>query len=79
MGPGPPPRVRWVVYALLGGAAAATVGPYLVLVLVGLRCDRDRHPAPGPTVSPGRPERFIPASSSTGRRWVARGAGLGGV
>ncbi len=27
-------QVRWVVYALLGGAAAATVGPYLVLVLV---------------------------------------------
>ena len=27
-------QVRWIVYALLGGAAAATVGPYLVLVLV---------------------------------------------
>src|SRR4051794_17551825 len=26
---------RWVVYALLGGAAAATVGPWLVLVLLG--------------------------------------------
>jgi chromate transporter len=26
-------RVRWAVYVLLGGAAAATVGPYLVLVL----------------------------------------------
>jgi chromate transporter len=28
-------RLRWLAYALLGGAAAATVGPYLVLVLVG--------------------------------------------
>ncbi len=30
----PQPRARWVVYAMLGGTAAATVGPYLVLVLV---------------------------------------------
>ncbi len=28
-------RPRWVAYALLGGAAAAVVGPYLVLVLLG--------------------------------------------
>jgi chromate transporter len=27
-------RIRWVCYALLGGAAASTVGPYLVLVLL---------------------------------------------
>jgi chromate transporter len=27
-------RVRWALYALLGGAAAATIGPYLVLVLL---------------------------------------------
>jgi chromate transporter len=27
-------RTRWLVYLLLGGAAAATVGPYLVLVLL---------------------------------------------
>jgi chromate transporter len=27
-------RIRWVVYALVGGAAAAAVGPYLVLALV---------------------------------------------
>ena len=25
-------QARWVAYALVGGAAAATVGPYLVLV-----------------------------------------------
>jgi len=27
-------RVRWATYALLGGAASATIGPYLVLVLL---------------------------------------------
>jgi chromate transporter len=27
-------RARWAAYALLGGTAAATIGPYLVLVLV---------------------------------------------
>ena len=27
-------QMRWVVYGILGGVAAATVGPYLVLVLV---------------------------------------------
>ncbi len=29
-----PRRVRWIVYAAAGAAAAATVGPFLVLVLV---------------------------------------------
>ena len=28
-------RVRWIVYAVVGGAAAATVGTFLVLVLLG--------------------------------------------
>jgi chromate transporter len=28
-------RSRWIMYALLGGSAAATTGPYLVLVLFG--------------------------------------------
>src|SRR5262245_52154670 len=27
-------RVRWVVYAIAGGVSAATVGPYLVIVLI---------------------------------------------
>ena len=34
IGPGRRRRVRWVGYGLAGGAAAATVGPYLVLVLL---------------------------------------------
>jgi chromate transporter len=28
-------RLRWILYVLLGGAAAALIGPYLVLVLLG--------------------------------------------
>jgi chromate transporter len=27
-------RMRWIMYALLGGSAAAVIGPYLVLILV---------------------------------------------
>jgi chromate transporter len=34
IGTGHAQRGRWVAYGLLGGAAAATVGPYLVLVLL---------------------------------------------
>ena len=41
-------RARWVVYALLGAGAAATIGPYLVLILVacGLAEIAIRHAAP---------------------------------
>ena len=35
IGTGHAQRARWVAYGMLGGAAAATVGPYLVLVLLG--------------------------------------------
>ncbi len=34
-GPARARRVRWVLYALAGGAAAATIGTFLVLVLLG--------------------------------------------
>jgi chromate transporter len=34
IGEGRAPHTRWILYALLGGAAAATIGPYLVLVLL---------------------------------------------
>ncbi len=34
MGSGRAQRIRWACYALMGGAAASTVGPYLVLVLL---------------------------------------------
>jgi chromate transporter len=35
MGTSAPQRARWCAYALVGGVAAATIGPYLVLVLLG--------------------------------------------
>ena len=34
IGPARPERARWAAYALAGGTAAATVGAYLVLVLL---------------------------------------------
>lgn len=54
-------RIRWIIYALAGGLAAATVGPYLVVVLLscGLievvvrRQDR--------TSSAGSARAFVPA------------------
>jgi chromate transporter len=66
---------RWVVYAVAGGAAAAIVGPYLVVVLVacgvteiGLRRPTRPHPA-------GAPLGFLPV---VGAHAVAIG-GLGAV
>ncbi len=35
MGPAPSAKVRWVCYFLVGGISAATIGPFLVLVLLG--------------------------------------------
>lgn len=34
IGPSRPEKLRWAVYALAGGVSAATIGPYLVLVLL---------------------------------------------
>jgi chromate transporter len=54
-------RLRWVIYALVGGAAAATAGPYLVLVLLacgGLEIATRGQPRPP---APGSTGAFIPA------------------
>jgi chromate transporter len=32
-------RRRWILYALLGGLSAATIGPWLVLVMLGGACE----------------------------------------
>jgi chromate transporter len=71
MGDRPAQRVRWVVYAFLGSAAAGTIGPYLVLVLVicgvaEIMVRRESRPS-----SPGSARAFIPAV-------VAPGVTLGG-
>ena len=47
---GAPGRWRWVLYAVGGGAAAATVGPWLVVVLIGcglIELARTALPGPG--------------------------------
>jgi chromate transporter len=71
IGTGRPQRVRWIVYGLCGGTAAATVGPYLVLVLVGCGVTevmtRRRRQFP-----PSSARAFIPAL-------VLHGAAVGGL
>jgi chromate transporter len=65
-------RARWVVYALSGGAAAATVGPYLVLVLVGCGMSEIAIRRAGRPISPHPARAFLPAL-------VLHGAGVGGL
>jgi chromate transporter len=71
-GPQRPDRIRWVVYLLLGVAAAATVGPYLVAVLLacGLAEVVARRPRDGP--APG-PRALVPMAALPGV--VAGGVG----
>jgi chromate transporter len=61
IGTGRARQTRWVVYAVLGAAAAATVGPYLVLVLLtcGLTEIVVRHQ--GRSISSGSAPAVIPA------------------
>jgi chromate transporter len=72
IGVGQAPRVRWVVYALLGGTAAATIGPYLVLALVICGAVEIVVRREGRRRSPGPARAVIPAV-------VAHGAALGGL
>jgi len=65
-------KVRWVGYALLGGAAAASVGPYLVLVLVTCGVTEIVIRRQGRPLSPGSARAFIPAV-------VLHGAAVGGL
>ncbi len=65
-------QVRWVVYALLGGAAAATVGTYIVLVLVACGAAEIVIRRPGRPLFPGSARAFIPAV-------VLHGAAVGGL
>ncbi len=50
-------QVRWVVYAVAGGVAAATVGTYLVLVLLG--CGLVEVAVSGGVRWPQRPHAFV--------------------
>jgi chromate transporter len=67
-----PQQGRWIVYALVGGAAAATVGPYLVLVLVACGVTEIVIRRQGRPMSPGSLRAVIPAV-------VLHGAAVGGL
>jgi chromate transporter len=65
-------QVRWVVYALAGGAASATVGPYLVLVLLACGVTEIVIRRAGRPSPPRSHRAVIPAV-------VLHGAAVGGV
>jgi chromate transporter len=74
-GPAVSAQARWIVYALAGGAAAATIGPWLVLVLVAaglgeaaVRTIKMRRP-------PSGAHSFLPLAVVSG----AAAGGLGAV
>ena len=82
--PARPARLRWAGYLLAGGAAAATIGPWLVLVLLGCgglelawrQAGRPgRWPAAVPGLAPLFPAALFPAALSGGLlasvAWVA--------
>ena len=54
-------KARWVAYGLAGGAAAATVGSYLVLVLLACGATEIMVRRAGGPMSPGSVRAFIPA------------------
>lgn len=56
-------KTRWVVYALLGGATAATVGLHLVLVLLVCGLAEIAIRAPGRPKSSGVANGFFPAAA----------------
>jgi len=65
-------KARWVGYGLVGGGAAATVGPYLVLVLLACGATEILVRRVGRPMSPGSVRAFIPAV-------VLHGAAVGGL
>jgi chromate transporter len=65
-------RIRWAAYALLGGATAATVGPYLVLVLGACGVTEILIRRQGRPLFPGSARAFLPVV-------VLHGAAFGGL
>jgi chromate transporter len=72
IGPARAQQLRWTLYALVGGAAAATVGPFLVLVLVACGVTEIVVRRAGRPRAPGSVRGFIPAV-------VLHGAAVGGL
>jgi chromate transporter len=54
-------RIRWILYALVGGLAAATVGPYLVVVLLSCGLIEVVVRRPARASSTGSARAFVPA------------------
>jgi chromate transporter len=78
-------RLRWAAYLLAGGAASATIGPWLVLVLLGcgvteLAVRRARDGTPRPEAAAGKVPGIaaLPVLAKVSGA-VAGGAGLAGV
>jgi chromate transporter len=69
-----PSRGRWLAYAVLGAAAAALIGAYLVLVL--LACGLIELVAAGGTIGRARANSWLPIAVPTA---VAGAGGLGAV
>jgi chromate transporter len=69
-------RIRWIVYALLGGTASATVGPYLVLVLVACGVTEIVIRQPDRPLSSGSARMFVPTVVLHG---AASAGGLGAL
>jgi chromate transporter len=79
IGPETVQHVRWLVYALLGGSAAATAGPYLVFVLIACgvaeilirRRGRPARPRSAPGVVPAMIGHVVAAGGLGALAWVA--------
>jgi chromate transporter len=72
IGSGRSQRVRWIAYGSCGGAAAATIGPYLVLVLVGCGVTEVMIRRQSRALPPSSARAFVPAL-------VLHGAAVGGL
>jgi chromate transporter len=64
-------RLRWLAYAVLGGAAAATIGPWLVLVLVACGVVEIATNSRMLAVHPAIPALAAPAGGLGALAWVA--------
>jgi chromate transporter len=79
IGPETAQHVRWLVYALLGGSAAAAAGPYLVFVLIACgvaeilirRRSRPARPRSAPGVVPAMIGHAVAAGGLGALAWVA--------
>jgi chromate transporter len=79
IGPETAQHVRWLVYALLGGSAAAAAGPYLVFVLIACgvaeilirRRSRPARPRSAPGVVPAIIGHAVAAGGLGALAWVA--------